>query len=243
MENKVSDEILNAYIDDQLDGCDIELIQSLVENDPELESRVNELRRLKIMVRMARPVVNTEDLPGCTDTTAWWNRHLALAATLFVCVTASSLLYWQYDQRPLLPEVASVEGVMAQIAQSNAESEVKLILHVRYADRTSTAALLQQVEALLAQARHHQRHLRIEVVANGKGLDLLRKDRSPYPHRISQLHASHDNLSFLACSDTLKQLKIKGEKNIPLLPQATVVNSVNKQIEMRRRQGWAYITA
>src|ERR1700752_4796635 len=65
----------------------------------------------------------------------------------------------------------------------------------------------------------------IEVVAFGPGLHMLRDDTSPVKARIEVLAMSHPEISFDACGVTKENMRKAENKDISLIPQATVVKS------------------
>jgi intracellular sulfur oxidation DsrE/DsrF family protein len=83
--------------------------------------------------------------------------------------------------------------------------------------------------------------VKIEIVAYGPGLHMLREDTSPVKDRIKSISESMPNIAFKACGNTQASMQKTEAKDIPLLSQATVVKSGVVQLMELQEQGWSYI--
>jgi uncharacterized protein len=83
--------------------------------------------------------------------------------------------------------------------------------------------------------------VKIEIVAYGPGLHMLREDTSPVKDRIKSISESNPNISFKACGNTQANMKKAEAKDIPLVSQAKVVKSGVVQLMELQEQGWSYI--
>jgi intracellular sulfur oxidation DsrE/DsrF family protein len=119
--------------------------------------------------------------------------------------------------------------------------DLKVILHVGDADRTRLGKALDKTEELLAAAERSQRSIKLEVIANGGGLNLLRADTSPFRERIQNLQSRHANLVLLACKHTLERLKLEKGIDVQLLPGVKVGNPALEHIITRLEKGWVYV--
>ncbi len=81
----------------------------------------------------------------------------------------------------------------------------------------------------------------IEVVTFGPGLHMLRDDTSPVKARIEVIALSTPEISFKACGNTQENMHKAENKDIPLVPQAQVVNSGVVRILELQEQGWSYV--
>ena len=86
------------------------------------------------------------------------------------------------------------------------------------------------------------REFTLEIIANGGGVELLRKDKSPFPHRVEALMAEYANVSFMACANALRQLEEQGVK-VDLLPGVKANHTAIDKIIHRLEQGWSYLRA
>jgi intracellular sulfur oxidation DsrE/DsrF family protein len=81
----------------------------------------------------------------------------------------------------------------------------------------------------------------IEVVTFGPGLHMLRDDTSPVKARIQAIKESTPAISFKACGNTQENMRKAENKEIPLVPEATVVKSGVVHVMERQEQGWSYV--
>ncbi len=100
---------------------------------------------------------------------------------------------------------------------------------------------LDDAEDLLKYYRASNQHAQIEIVTNGSGLDLLRADTSPYPERVQRMLKDYDNLTFVACQNTMDRVSREQGTAARLLPGVVLIDSGVAQIMRRQQQGWAYI--
>jgi len=83
--------------------------------------------------------------------------------------------------------------------------------------------------------------VKIEIVAYGPGLMMLRPDKSPVKERIKGFAGSFDNITFVACENTIKNMSKKAGKPISVFNFAKKVDSGVVQIMKRQDQGWHYL--
>jgi uncharacterized protein len=83
--------------------------------------------------------------------------------------------------------------------------------------------------------------VKIEVVTFGPGLHMLRDDTSPVKARIKAIKESTPAISFKACGNTQENMQKAENKEIPLIPEATVVKSGVVRVMQLQEQGWSYV--
>lgn len=81
----------------------------------------------------------------------------------------------------------------------------------------------------------------IEVVTFGPGLHMLRDDTSPVKARIKAIVEGTPAISFKACGNTQENMHKAENKDIPLIPEATVVKSGVVRVMELQEQGWTYV--
>jgi uncharacterized protein len=81
----------------------------------------------------------------------------------------------------------------------------------------------------------------IEVVTFGPGLHMLRDDTSPVKARIKSIKEGNPAISFKACGNTQENMHKVENKEIPLIPEATVVKSGVVRVMELQEKGWAYV--
>ncbi|MGX1168069.1 intracellular sulfur oxidation DsrE/DsrF family protein [Bradyrhizobium sp. USDA 372] len=85
--------------------------------------------------------------------------------------------------------------------------------------------------------------LLIEVVANGKGIDVFRADRTPLAEPLAALRQSVPNLTFSMCASSKTIAEAKEQISIPLIPGASLVPfGIGRVVDLQLK-GWAYIHA
>jgi len=233
----ISDEQLQAFVDDEIDTHDRALIMEAVRDDDALACRVCELLQLKDSVRLAY-----REPPQPSHTKNRWEAahktRISLNAVAAVMIfTVGSLLGWLMHTQSATTPVHS--SSMAQIVPANEEFK-RVVLHISTANTERLEQALDDAEELLSGYKDNPDMIQLEVIANTEGLTLLRSDTSPYVDRIREMALEYDNLDFLACSRTIEKLRLKGI-DVHLVPEATVIHGALEQIVDRLQAGWVYI--
>ncbi len=237
----VSDEILNAYIDQELDDIEIMRVQVLLSRNPGLKRRLHVLQQIKAMVHAARPVNIS-----AAETVKTKSCHCQVAVAAVALITAglvSWALFTFNENVSMNIEMAKApeqETIVKLFNSAINNTTVKVVLHINNSNEKAGKKLFEQIDLLLATAKHRQAVVRIEVLANGDGLNLLRQDMSPYAQKIHDIQNRYDNVVFIACGDTIKRRKLSLAE-LKLFPEVMVITSVNQQINLRQTQGWNVI--
>lgn len=233
-----SDETLNAFVDGQLDHGEARLLLEAMARHAELRARVDELRQIQDRIRHAY----ADTAPARDAPRALPRRGIglgrAMAASLLLAALTFSAGWLGHSRMGAMPETESLAQAEAVIADGQRHQNV--VLHLSNGDPEKLHAALDEAEDLLRSYKNSKRSFQLEIVANGGGLDLLRRDISPLPRRVNQMVNAYDNVSFLACSKALERLRERGVK-IDLLDEADVTSSALEQIIQRVREGWLYI--
>jgi intracellular sulfur oxidation DsrE/DsrF family protein len=235
----ISDEFLNAFVDDQLDGDEKSHTFDAIEQDDALKERVCELRGLKERMRHAYehpPVRGRAAVKGRRLRAS----HLqALAACLLLCIGGAS--GWFAHTWTGMGGDREMTRMLQSVQRNDVGVEPqKIIVHVGSSNPVRLKTALDETENLLDSYRRSNRQLQVEIVANGGGVDLLRADVSPYAKRIGLMQEKYPNLGFLACGQTIQKLQDKGV-DVKLLPHTAVASSAVDQITLRLKQDWVYI--
>lgn len=237
----ISEEMLNAFVDNQLELTEKGRILQMAGEEVELGQQICELQQMKEMVLHAYS--NPPDAikrPSRTQQgTAW--KSQALAALLLIIASASIGWFghdWKTPENHVIRQEASLS---LPSALPNATSE-KVILHISSSDPENLKTALDETEDLLNAAKRAKRPVQFEIIANGSGLDLLRADVSRHTRRIALMQEKYPNLSFLACGQTMERLREK-DMSVQLLPGTVVATSALDQIVKRLQHGWVYVRA
>lgn len=236
-----SDEILNAFIDEQLDHDEREQILSALLHDEVLTQRICDLQKIHSLVQLSysqKEIVPEHQQPAIERHRS--SLHKGIAASVLI---VTGILGGWFSHQQLATENNLVE--YAKTVRNNpaiSENDTwQVMLHVSHNEARRFKVLLNETENLLATYKKNNQPLQIEILANGKGLDLIKNESSPHSIRLKQLKAKYNNLIVSACGQTLKRIKKETGKSVALIPDANVVRSAIYQISKRQKQGWTYI--
>ncbi|MBR0966284.1 hypothetical protein JQ554_18920 [Bradyrhizobium diazoefficiens] len=85
--------------------------------------------------------------------------------------------------------------------------------------------------------------LLIEVVANGKGIDVFRADKTTLGEPLATLRQSLPNLSYSMCASSKAIAEAREQVSIPLISGASLVPfGIGRVVDLQLK-GWAYIHA
>lgn len=227
--------MLNAFVDDQLEAGEKSCLFGAVEQDDALKSVVCELRGLKEMTRHAY------QNPPASKLAALKRRPMrdiqALAACLLLLVIGG-VSGWLVSS---LTDSGNFVHLYQAISRNDSgTSPSKFMVYVGNADPVRMKTALDESESLLAAADQGNREIRVEIIANESGVNMLRAGISHYAARIAEMQAKYPNLSLVACTQTLNKLKKKGIE-VRLLPNIRSVYSAVEEIKRRLEEGWDYV--
>jgi uncharacterized protein len=234
----ITDEQLNAYIDDELEFEERKRVFHLLEEDEVLTHEAQELRQLRAMLQNA---YRTPPTPSAKDPIRRSSRGTlvkSVAAGLLVAI--GTLLGW-YGNQEFIGETRHM-ALQAEDAQFSLaiNGQTNLLLHLSSGDPARMDAALSYAERLLAKHKQQGKPFKLEVVVNDGGVKLLRKGTSPFPQRIKVLLGKYDNVSFLACASALQKLRDRGVK-VELLPGIHSDKTILEEIVKRLEGGWRYL--
>ena len=130
----------------------------------------------------------------------------------------------------------------ALAAQAAADKkEHRLILQVNSNDPAAMNQALNNAMNVMEYYKETGETVKIEVVAYGPGLNMLRDDTSPVKARIETMALSTPEISYKACGNTRENMHKAENKDIPIIPQAEVVKSGVVHIMQLEEQGWTYV--
>jgi len=265
--NRFSDEFLNAFVDDQLDGEEKDRAYLEIGQDEALNRQVCELRKLRDLTQHAY-----RDLPAPPSaTTAAGKRRAGSRFGIAACLVLAfgTVLGLQIDAPRLTatapagttavaPVVAArpattasptraaprtVAATSVPTVGATAASDIrnKVIVHIADDKPAQLEQALGDIESLLRYYRDSHETARVQVVLNGRGIGLVRADTSAFAARIARLQKEYDNLTFAACQNTLERLHAEQGVAIRLLPGVIVIDSGVAEIMRRQSQGWTYL--
>lgn len=239
----VSDEHLNAYIDDQLDIQEQSNLLNALRQDKALRRRNCELQKIHDLVKLtysAEPAArrNPSDNPPRKRV----SRTALVAGVTLVFGLLTGWLSHQFlpspAQPPTLLQLANTVHNGAPAAQ---EQEWRVLLHISKNDPFRFMILLDETEKLLNASLAQGSKLQVEILANSDGLQLLKNADTVYAQRLKLLQQQHRNLMVSACNQALTRLKREKGIELELLPNTRIVPSAIGEVLKRHKQGWTYI--
>ena len=117
----------------------------------------------------------------------------------------------------------------------------RLILQVNTNDAAAMNLALNNAMNVTQYYTDVGEKVKIEVIAFGPGLHMLREDTSPVKARIETMALSAPEVSFKACGNTQENMRKAENKDIPIIPQAQVVKSGVVRVMQLEEQGWTYV--
>ena len=131
----------------------------------------------------------------------------------------------------------------AQISKRNVADKKghRLILQVNTNDPAMMNLALNNATNVAQYYNDLFEKVTIEIVTFGPGLHMLRDDTSPVKERIKAIKQSRPEISFKACGNTQENMSKVENKEIPIIPEATVVKSGVVRVMELQEQGWTYV--
>ncbi len=121
------------------------------------------------------------------------------------------------------------------------QKEHRLVMQVNANDAALMNLTLNNATNVAEYYEKAGEPVKIEVVALGPGLNMLREDTSPVKARIETMALSTPEVSFKACGITRENMRKAEDKDIPIIPQAEVVQSGVVRVMQREEEGWSYV--
>jgi uncharacterized protein len=121
------------------------------------------------------------------------------------------------------------------------KKEHHLILQVNTNDPAAMNLALNNATNVTQYYQELGEPVKVQVVAFGPGLHMLRDDTSPVKARIEAMALGTPEVSFKACGNTQENMHKAENKDIPIIPQAQLVKSGVVHIMQLEEQGWTYI--
>ncbi len=142
------------------------------------------------------------------------------------------------------PAVAQVKKQPATQMSKRLAVDKKLhhiVLQVNTNDQATMNLALNNATNVAQYYKDLGEKVAIEVVTFGPGLHMLRDDTSPVKARIKAIKESTPAISFKACGNTQENMHKVENKEIPIIPEATVVKSGVVRVMELQEQGWSYV--
>jgi intracellular sulfur oxidation DsrE/DsrF family protein len=147
------------------------------------------------------------------------------------------------DRRSIFGVLAATLAAAPMLRQAAAaDAKVhRLAIHVDQKDPAVMNLALNSARNVYELYNERGEEVAIEIVAYNQGLHMLRDDTSPVKDKIAALRAKVKNLTFAACNNTKHAMEKAEGKEVPLIPEATIVPSGVVRLVELQEQGWAYV--
>ncbi|POR49331.1 DsrE family protein [Bosea psychrotolerans] len=141
---------------------------------------------------------------------------------------------------------AAAEGVKQTSVQTSKRPSVekkahRLVLQVNTNEAGTMNLALNNATNVAQYYQERGEKVEVEIVTFGPGLNMLRDDTSPVKARIKAIAASTPAISFKACGNTQGNMSKAENKEISLIPEATVVKSGVVHVMELQERGWTYV--
>lgn len=241
MKSEYSDEMINAFVDGELDSRDRDGLKLAMQDDPYLHDRVTAICELKKSLQASYASVSAhldESSSDKSKTRMRRNSTHGLAAAMLLCVGAVFGWFGQLASQQTDRNIVRLEGV--QLNPLDLHQTNKIVLHVSSSEGNKLEQTINKVEYIINQYESRHMPFQLEVVANSGGIDLLRDDVSPYKERILSIMQRYNNVSFIACSNAISRLKMQGVEPKIIAHSTTGVTAVERIVK-RLQEGWVYV--
>jgi intracellular sulfur oxidation DsrE/DsrF family protein len=233
--NDIDDQVLEAFVDGQLDPVQCEMVIKALEDDADVRERVYQLRRAKDLMKIGFGSAKAPERKLSVDRAKSAPRRLpfAVAASLVAALVGlGSGALGYYASQTMAAAHSDAEAALARVA------EERVILHVNQSDPALFAKTLSYIDTLLERQKTH--NSQIEVIANASGLDLVRKGVSPFEDEVVAMMRAHDNVQFIACANAIQALRSQGVEPVIIDHVPTQQTSIERIVE-RLQDGWTYV--
>jgi uncharacterized protein len=236
-----SDEIINAYVDGELDGPEKEKFKQDIKLDEQLAEKVHSICELKKTLKS-----NYGQMPlpesGDRSRTGFYQSYIKSTAVAVLVLCVGLFLGININSVQIKSDFAGQNDVIngVKLTPVDLQQPNKIILHVSESDPEVLYKTLYQIDSILQAYSKSKKPFELEVVANSGGIDLFRNDVSPYKDRIKQIIKNYNNVSFIACSNAMEKLRLKGIEPDLIADTKTGVTAID-QIVKRLQEGWVYL--
>lgn len=231
---RFTDDDLHRHIDGELDPKARDDLQDLLLQNPAVAQRVRAYQSVDEAVREAFDTLEPPASRVANEPVRLKRSGIAAAALLLPVVFLAgwfghSLLGGSEIHEPLTAGInLPVQG----------QEHLNTLFHIDVDDKSVMHGLLDRTEAILAA--YADPDVQVEVVANAAGLNLLRADTSAFAPRVREMMDKYDNLTFVACANSIERLRERGV-DVQLIDRTHARSTAIDHVVARLRDGWTYI--
>ena len=238
----ISEEMLNAFIDNELEAEEREYIIELEESNKELKETICEAHRLKMLVKAARTKEPVDVMNNFHNKKQNYNKYYITASFILFLVTAFFSVTNNNDSILKYTSKTNYNDNNSLLIAAKEQKNLNLVLHLQTSGSKQANNLFSTLNSVLKTSERYKNNLQVEVILSGLGLQLLQTNYSTYTHTIRSIGKNNQNVTFIACGKTLKNFQDKLNKNISIIKEAMLVSSGPSWAKKRQQQGWSYLT-
>ena len=212
----IEDLQLYAFIDDELDEQECAILLAKLEHSSEIEKRLSNYRKVKDLVKHAySSLPPPRRTPVSIPVTSRKPNTFFMSGLLLVlgCFIGGLLTHLVSSG-----SVSKTQPLQVANTTFNAVSDKRnhFLLHLASDNTAAMTSALDRAETLVMNSsKLHP--TTVEVIANFKGINLLKSDTSPFKERIAELASKH--VLFIACARRIENL-LETNQSVHLLPEA-----------------------
>lgn len=242
-EARYDDDMLNMFIDEQLETSQMDEIRAVMLEDETLRQRICQLKAVRELVSYAYESLPADHQESGSRGGGYVSRHwMSFAASILVVI--AMLVGW--NANTIYHDNAHIasSGDVFKYYKSNlpvSAEERKIILHVTTGDVYAVNKALNEAEQLLASYRSAGTPMKLDIITYKEGINMLRVGASPYVQRIARLLSDNENVELFACQRSIDKARKREGKDIELMPQTITAKTARDLITERLDKGWIYI--
>jgi len=239
----ITEDRLNLFIDEQLDTDEMNEIREALLEDKQLREQVCQLKAVRELVGYAYSEVpaSHQEIKDKKRPSKFVGRAVAAS----IMLVAGIVLGWStYEYSPNFAPAISAENTFQYVANhvTTDDRQRKIILHIDSSDLTVVDAALNEADYLLATYRKANKPMKLDIITNKTGIDILRPNISPYINRIQQL-VDEEGVELFACIRSIRKAKARDGNEVVFMPGVKSAESAREIIPARLKKGWVYIKA
>ena len=235
------EQLINAYADGELTPDEEASVLERLQTDAAFARRVCELDQLKKQIGLAYATPPRRIRQHANRVRNHFGDYRSWAAACLI-LAVGAVAGWlahtpSQSDRLVLLDPTGRGGAPAAAGSP----DTRIVFHLNNPDQSVAGELLDEVERILLAYQVGKRPLRVEIVSHGQGLTLLRERLSLHKARVRDLARRFENLTFVACLNTMERLRTEHGVEVQLVPEAEVTRSGVSHVVRRQREGWSYI--
>jgi len=239
----ITEDKLNLFIDEQLDTDEMNDIHEALLDNKGLREQVCQLKAVRELIGYAYSEVPPSRFKSTEKrrSSSYFGRAIAASVTLVVGV----LLGWStYEYSPNSVNAISAENTFQFVANHVTVDHKarRIILHIDSNDQQIVQAALDEADNLLASYRKANKPIKLDIVTNKAGINVLRPGVSHYLARMQKFVDDKD-VSVYACQRSIDKAHKKEGVEIVLMDGVTTDKTARELIPARLKEGWVYIKA